>query len=212
MACPLRGLCLSQGASRVNWLRDGWDPLRYAASHRDKRGITMGQPFSTPGASWQPAQPSQPPAEAPASDPVHKRRIWGGVAGLIAIVLVAGAVGFQLGRSSATPSPSEAAEAAATQESRLQSAYDDCKRRDEDDTLEVTDEGATIVIDTGSEYGSTAGMDCVLAALDTPGSIEAQIGRTTSMMGVQDADNDGLQYSWSYHPDNGVNMVITEGT
>jgi hypothetical protein len=29
------------------------------------------------------------------------------------------------------------------------------------------------------------------------------------MMGTQDADNNGIHYSWSYHPDNGVNMVIT---
>ena len=35
------------------------------------------------------------------------------------------------------------------------------------------------------------------------------MGRTTAMMGVQDAKADGVEYSWSYHPDNGVNMVIT---
>jgi hypothetical protein len=29
------------------------------------------------------------------------------------------------------------------------------------------------------------------------------------MPGVQDAEHDGLEYSWSYHPDNGVDMVIT---
>ena len=27
-------------------------------------------------------------------------------------------------------------------------------------------------------------------------------------MGVQDAEDDGLAYSWSYHPDNGVDLVI----
>ncbi len=28
---------------------------------------------------------------------------------------------------------------------------------------------------------------------------------------AQDAEHDDLTYSWSYRPDNGVNMVITEG-
>ena len=74
--------------------------------------------------------------------------------------------------------------------------------------MTLADGGASIVVDTGSEYGSTAGMDCVLDELSTSQSIMAQIGRTTAMMGVQDAEDDGLAYSWSYHPDNGVNMVI----
>jgi hypothetical protein len=32
----------------------------------------------------------------------------------------------------------------------------------------------------------------------TPQSITAEVGRTTAMMGVQTADFDGLNYSWSY--------------
>lgn len=77
--------------------------------------------------------------------------------------------------------------------------------------MELTDGGATIVVDTGSQYGSTAGMDCVLDELGTSESIKAQMSRTTAMMGVQDAQHDGLDYSWSYHPKNGVNLVITDG-
>jgi hypothetical protein len=60
-----------------------------------------------------------------------------------------------------------------------------------------------------SQYGSVAGLDCILQTLKTPESITAEIGRTTAMMGAQQADSGGLRYSWSYHPDNGVNMVIT---
>ena len=29
------------------------------------------------------------------------------------------------------------------------------------------------------------------------------------MMGVQRGEDDGIHYGWSYHPDNGLNMVIT---
>ncbi len=35
------------------------------------------------------------------------------------------------------------------------------------------------------------------------------MGRTTAMMDVQDAEHDGIEYSWSYHPANVVDMVIT---
>jgi hypothetical protein len=30
------------------------------------------------------------------------------------------------------------------------------------------------------------------------------------MMGQQTAQESGLNYRWSYHPDNGLNMVITD--
>jgi hypothetical protein len=75
--------------------------------------------------------------------------------------------------------------------------------------MTLEDDGRTIVIDTRSEYGDVSAMECVLDSLGTPQSIEAQVGRTTAMMGVQDATHDGLDYSWTYHPDNGVNMVIS---
>ena len=132
------------------------------------------------------------------------------IAGVAGAVLVAGAAGFALGRSTASgnESPIEAAEAAAASQVRLEAAYDSCYRRDSGGTLTLADGGESIVVDTGSKYGSTAAMDCVLAELGTKQSIIAQMGRTTAMMGVQDAEDDGLAYSWSYHPDNGVNMVI----
>jgi hypothetical protein len=132
---------------------------------------------------------------------------WLPIVGALALALITGVAGFFIGRSTAAPDTPDAA----AQQGRLQAAYDHCKAEDVDKTLELADDGATIVIDTRSEYGSTAGMDCVLGALTTPESIKAEIGRTTAMMGTQDADNNGIHYSWSYHPDNGVNMVITVG-
>jgi hypothetical protein len=145
-----------------------------------------------------------------------KRRPLGLIAALAIAVLAAGGIGFLLGRASTGPSASEvaeAAEAAATSQAevtRLKDAVMSCRGRDADNTMVLEDDDSTIVIDTGSKYGSTAGMDCILNELDVPASIEAQIGRTTSMMGVQDAEDDGIEYSWSYHPDNGVDMVITD--
>lgn len=129
-------------------------------------------------------------------------------------VLVAGGLGYLLGHQAGTGDAREAssvaaAAAAAEDDARLSTAYEACQGDDHTGTLTLSDQGHTVVVDTGSKYGSTAGMECVLEELATPQSIIAAIGRTTSLMGVQEDDHDGIAYSWTYHPDNGVNMVIT---
>lgn len=177
----------------------------------------MNEPWS--GTSEQPTQSSQPEqGQAPAArNPT--RLIWAASAGLAVAIIAAGLVGFTLGRSSgernaveaaASASSSAAAASEAAKQTRLKEAYDGCAKLDTGNTMALNDGGKTIVIDTRSEYGSTAGMDCVLRALGTSESIQAQMGRTTAMMGVQDAESDGIEYSWSYHPDNGVDLVITD--
>jgi hypothetical protein len=157
--------------------------------------------------SWSSTPPPRfPTPPTPVSPFAGKQRLGLIVGGAVVALLAAGGVGFALGRSSSGPSPSEAAEAASAQESRLNSAFAACESRDSDKTLSLEDDGATIVIDTGSEYGDPFGMDCVLTELGTPQSIQAEMGRTTALMG----EHEGLTFSWSYHPDNGVNMVITD--
>lgn len=80
----------------------------------------------------------------------------------------------------------------------------------DEDTIESGDGGHTIIIDTANEYGSVEGIECVMEELGTSDAIRSQMSSTTAMMGTQTAEQDGLAYSWSYHPDNGVNMTITE--
>jgi hypothetical protein len=92
---------------------------------------------------------------------------------------------------------------------RFQAAYSQC--RDNGATLTAADRLTTLIIDTRSKYGSYEALECVLDHLGTSRAIRAQMNSTTAMMGVQDAEEDGLTYKWSYHPDNGVNMVITDG-
>ena len=70
--------------------------------------------------------------------------------------------------------------------------------------------GHTVTADTGSEYGNIAGLACVLGDIDTPDAIVSQMDATTAMMGAQTAEFEDFHYVWSYHPDNGINMTITE--
>ena len=163
-----------------------------------------------------PDAPAVPPFGQPAwtpEPPTGKRRIAVPVAAAAVAVVASGAIGFAWGQhsgetSAAADASAAAAAAEAAADARLTEAYDVCETGN-GGTLDLVDDGTTIVVDTGSRYGSVAGLQCVLGRLDTPTSITAAIERTTSMMGVQSDTNDGLDYSWSYHPDNGVNMVIT---
>ncbi len=46
-----------------------------------------------------------------------------------------------------------------------------------------------------------------MSELDVPSAILGQVSRTNSLMRVQDASFDGLDLSWSYHPDKGLDMI-----
>lgn len=160
-------------------------------------------------------QVSVPVLPQEASMSLFKRgRFWAALGGLVIATGGSGAAGYAMGHSAAKAEDAAAASAAAAAASsaadaRLSNAYEACTGQDAEDTVELADNGNSIIIDTRSEYTSVAGMACVLNELETPESVLSSIGHTTAMMGSQSAENDGLNYSWSYHPDNGVNLVIT---
>ncbi len=135
------------------------------------------------------------------------------VVSLLCTAVLAGCGSSSQVADNAAAAGTSAAESSPTttdEPSRLERAYERCTYdRKAARTLDLGDEGNTIVIDTHSEYGTIDGVACVLTELNTPKSVIAAVDSTTAMMGVQDADVDGLTYSWSYHPDNGLNMIIT---
>jgi hypothetical protein len=55
-----------------------------------------------------------------------------------------------------------------------------------------------------------ADMACVLKAAAVPDSIVSQIDATRALDGMQRASWDKMSASWTYHPDDGLNMVLTE--
>lgn len=89
----------------------------------------------------------------------------------------------------------------------LRAAFQACEP--ESSRISVEDDGHTIVLDGVKEKGY-ADLDCLLEELGTPRSIIAQIDSTTALQGQKHAESDGLTYDWSYHPDNGVDMVISD--
>jgi hypothetical protein len=49
---------------------------------------------------------------------------------------------------------------------------------------------------------------CILEELEVPDSVFDRISNTNSTMGVQEASWDNFEMSWTYHPDNGLNVSV----
>jgi hypothetical protein len=167
-------------------------------------------------ASTPAAQESLPSQAAPSSNPARRGStrtrtlVLASLLGalLVAALVVVVALTLQGSDDDSTASDDPTEEPAPV----LQAVYDDCSAGKGGKTLSVGDEGYTLVIDTGSEYGPVEGLACVLAGLETSEAVTAQMGNTTSMMGVQEANDGDLHYQFSYHPDNGMNVVITDNS
>jgi hypothetical protein len=145
---------------------------------------------------------------------IPRSRLLASAGVAVVLILAAGAGGYAIGHNAASSADAAAASASAAAASssadgRLRTAFDACRAEDSKNTMQLDDDGATIVVDTGSKYGSIAGVTCVWSHLNTPSSVTAKVASTTAMQGQQSATQDGIGYSWSYHPDNGLNMVIT---
>ena len=91
----------------------------------------------------------------------------------------------------------------------FQQAYDTCSSPS---GVTVSDGGKTLIIDGQNEYfvGATiSDTVCLLNAVELPSYIRSNMETTNSLMGRQsDTFGDKIDVSWSYHPDNGLDIVI----
>lgn len=73
------------------------------------------------------------------------------------------------------------------------------------------DDGETLILDGANEDGwglSHERMDCLLGALNIPDSVDAQMGATRALDGMQTATWDGITATWTYHPDAGLDITL----
>lgn len=97
----------------------------------------------------------------------------------------------------------------------LQKAADDCAQPDFD--LSTGDEGKSIHVVVGGEGTNVANVEdadlaltCLLDELDTPDSTRSKIQSTTAVQGRQEDSWGDYEASWTYHPDNGLDLIIEE--
>lgn len=99
----------------------------------------------------------------------------------------------------------------ATPKNPFPSALDACGISEEDSYIYIGDNGKSLLMDGEGETSagaSSADVWCVLEALDVPESTVAQMEKTSSLMGVVSDSWDGISAEWTYHPDNGFDIVL----
>lgn len=101
-------------------------------------------------------------------------------------------------------------------ETGIEQAYDFCDEVtaeasnpfDISTIADVEDDGASLIIDGDDSPDSIASTVCLLQRIDVPDSTISLMQGTTAMMGRQTDEWDGYEAAWTYHPDNGLDIVV----
>jgi hypothetical protein len=166
--------------------------------------------LTIPGVNSGIPQPEEPGARRPAARWVLP--VATGVAGLL--LGIAGTAGVSAVRAAAGERAATKAATAAL-ESRhavLTTAVGSCNAAGAKG-LALGDGGTTLTFDMQGKDESTGGsikdIACIFAALHIPAKVTSHIDQTTSMDGRQSENWDDITVSWSYHPDRGLDGVLT---
>jgi len=76
-----------------------------------------------------------------------------------------------------------------------------------DTTVDGDETYASVDIEGVGLY-DISGLEAALVELGFPESIGARIGNTRALDGTLTADGDKVTASWTYHPDNGLSLVV----
>ena len=96
--------------------------------------------------------------------------------------------------------------------SKLQAAMESCVSQ-YPDYVELLDGGKTVSIDGEGKEDQGAPIEelvCILNAVPVPSYIMQRMDKTRALDGMQREQFDTYDISWSYHPDNGLDIVIHE--
>ncbi|MDR6969749.1 hypothetical protein [Leifsonia shinshuensis] len=160
-----------------------------------------------------------PPSPRPAPLPRWLLPLATGIAGLL---LGIGVMGGAWAVSSATAGAAHAAaqqkakaaaaKKAEAQKSVLKDALSECGLMANDDA-ELADSGYTLTVNgEGDEDYSGLSIEdeaCLLRTLNAPSAVVSHIDQTTSLDGRQSETWSNVSFSWTYHPDRGLDGVFT---
>lgn len=153
---------------------------------------------NAPYASWQPGVPQQAPPKKRPRWPwlVISVGVVSGIAALVVVLLtgdrgepgssVLANPGFESVQQGCGLSPSHAV---------------------------IGDAGRTLTLDSQGEK-NTSGLswtdiECALDRTKMPESVRGRLNMTRALDGVQSASWDSYTATWNYHPDSGLNLIIT---
>lgn len=78
----------------------------------------------------------------------------------------------------------------------------------------LLDDGTGLMLD-GEGDEDTVGtlsveeIGCALVALETPQSTIAKMSNTRALDGMQSDQDEHFEYTWTYHPDAGLDVIVT---
>lgn len=142
------------------------------------------------------------PATAPKRRPWNMAVIVGGV---VLALAGGGFVAWQLAHPPAAPA---AAVSPSPTSTPIRDAYFGCGQ-----VGAVSDRDRTIVLDTqgtGLSQASISDVNCILQHLGAPGSIIETMKRTRAIDGRQRGQWGTFDASWTYHPDQGLDVIIQD--
>ena len=172
------------------------------------------QPENTPTPpDWQDvphlATPPAPPVEAPethAAAASNSSKTVFIVAAVVGALVLVGIAAFVLRPRGDSGAPLLGKDA------RIQDAYSSCNLGSKTGA-NLGDGGATLTLDGKGEEDSTGlaltDLVCPLVALKTPDSVISNMDSTRALDGTQTATWDGIKATWRYHPDSGMEVVLT---
>ncbi|HEX6682411.1 MAG TPA: hypothetical protein VF062_06425 [Candidatus Limnocylindrales bacterium] len=111
------------------------------------------------------------------------------------------------------PSPTQSSSTGASSGAMaLEAARSKCAPSE--NSVRIGDGGHTLVIDRAVAK-ENPGIDintlaCILDELDVPDSVVSHIEATTSLSGIQKANFNGYSAFWTYHPDRGLHLTISQ--
>lgn len=97
-------------------------------------------------------------------------------------------------------------EAFEKQKDKMSSAYKLCTSSG----TKLSYDGLSITVDSSSKYDKEGVADIVMViyALGLPESLVDEMSSTNALMGRQTRTYNGIEVSWSYHPDNGLDAIF----
>ena len=136
-----------------------------------------------------------------AASPRKPRSRWVAIAiplGVAAVALLAGPPIIHAAQEAMTP--------------RFETAAEACELVP---LLVVADKGKTLTLTTagksGASYTDIEDVACVLAQLEVPSYVVSHIDSTRALDGQQTDEWDGISARWTYHPEDGLHLVLRDG-
>ena len=134
------------------------------------------------------------------ASPRRARRRWVAITiplGVAAAALLAGSLIIHAAQEAMTP--------------RFETAAEACELVP---LLVVADKGATLTLTTAGEsgvsYTDIEDVACVLAKLEVPSYVVSHIDSTRALDGQQTDEWDGISARWTYHPEDGLHLVLRD--